>query len=364
VAPIPAAGPLRVSRSLTAALLAGGLNADLYELEVPRSLVSRFTAAEERNMTVTGLPSIRMISPRRSPVLAARGYSLVHFLGTLGLYTVPLLWYLRKREVPTIATLHGLYCVEKTFGYPYSKLDVWGERIALRLVTHVVAVSEPFRHLVERTYPQVGGRISAVEHGFDEISQQDHEEKSKTTDILSMVGTRGVKGVPFLLSAVERLLQRGEPVKVVIAGPVGDDHRSVMRTIERMHPHVAYVGEQQPSEVDRRYSEASIYVQPSHYEPFGIAVLEAMANGLAVVATRQCGTSALIVDGESGFVVEHGDVDTLADRLARLLRDRSLRESMGRAAKAAALPWTWARAAERYMQLYRRLAPTGTATRP
>jgi len=67
-------------------------------------------------------------------------------------------------------------------------------------------------------------------------------------------------------------------------------------------------------------------------DPFPRAVLEAMAAGKPVAAYRSGGTAEMVVDGETGFLVPPGDVDGLARAFERLSRDRTLRETLGRAA--------------------------------
>jgi glycosyltransferase involved in cell wall biosynthesis len=79
------------------------------------------------------------------------------------------------------------------------------------------------------------------------------------------------------------------------------------------------------------YRRASVFVMPSFYETFGISVIEAMAFGLPVVATRTGGLPEVVDDGVTGILVPAGDAEALADALIRLLRDPDLRRRMGQA---------------------------------
>jgi glycosyltransferase involved in cell wall biosynthesis len=74
------------------------------------------------------------------------------------------------------------------------------------------------------------------------------------------------------------------------------------------------------------YADAEIYVQTSRYEALSIALVEAMASGLAVVATDVGETRALVHDGVNGYVVPVGDTDAIVARVDTLLGDRDLRE--------------------------------------
>jgi glycosyltransferase involved in cell wall biosynthesis len=77
------------------------------------------------------------------------------------------------------------------------------------------------------------------------------------------------------------------------------------------------------------YRSADVFVLPSLAETFGIAAVEASAAGLPVIASRIGGLQDIVRDGESGFLVEPGDVGALAAALSRLASDADLRARMG-----------------------------------
>ncbi len=75
---------------------------------------------------------------------------------------------------------------------------------------------------------------------------------------------------------------------------------------------------------------------PSRRETFGLVVIEAMAAGLPVIATRAGGVPEIVDHGETGLLFDPGDTETLARHIRRLAEDASLRESLGRRARKAA----------------------------
>jgi glycosyltransferase involved in cell wall biosynthesis len=79
---------------------------------------------------------------------------------------------------------------------------------------------------------------------------------------------------------------------------------------------------------------ADALVLTSDEESFGLVLIEAGAAGLPVVATRAQGPSEIVVDGETGFLVELGDAEALAERLDRLAQDAMLRQQLGTAGAA------------------------------
>ena len=72
---------------------------------------------------------------------------------------------------------------------------------------------------------------------------------------------------------------------------------------------------------------------PSIYEPFGLVVLEAMACEIPVVASRVGGIPEIVVDGETGFLVEERDVEGMARRMTRLILEPELAAELGRAGR-------------------------------
>jgi glycosyltransferase involved in cell wall biosynthesis len=93
-------------------------------------------------------------------------------------------------------------------------------------------------------------------------------------------------------------------------------------------------------------------------ELLGLTALEAMASGTPVVASRIGGLAEVVVDGETGFLVEPGDVAALADRLALLLSDRRLAARLGSGARDLVVErFTWRACAERCLAAYQALAP-------
>jgi glycosyltransferase involved in cell wall biosynthesis len=92
------------------------------------------------------------------------------------------------------------------------------------------------------------------------------------------------------------------------------------------------------AEMPALYEEADIVVYPTvGKEPFGLVPLEAMSCERAVVASISGGIAETVVDGQTGYVVEPGDADALAARLAALLRDPDLARRLGRAGRARVL---------------------------
>jgi len=101
-----------------------------------------------------------------------------------------------------------------------------------------------------------------------------------------------------------------------------------------------FTGQMSGDDLSAAFASADTFIMPSDSETLGFVVLESMASGVPVVGAAAGGILNLIHDGEDGFLVTPGDTDTYVEKL-ELLRDASLRESMGKTARAEAEKWSW-----------------------
>ena len=82
----------------------------------------------------------------------------------------------------------------------------------------------------------------------------------------------------------------------------------------------------------RHYAEASLFIMPSRAEGFGFVFLEAMAQGMPCIGGALDATPEVIVDGETGYLVDPTSVEAIVQAAARLLGDETLRQRMGQSA--------------------------------
>jgi starch synthase len=100
------------------------------------------------------------------------------------------------------------------------------------------------------------------------------------------------------------------------------------------------------------YASADVFALPTRFEPFGIAFVEAMHFGLPCIGPRAWAVPEIIADGETGFTVPVDDVDSLTDRLLRLLRDPTLARTMGEAGRERARrAFTWPQVVGRMVEV-------------
>jgi len=103
-----------------------------------------------------------------------------------------------------------------------------------------------------------------------------------------------------------------------------------------------------------------MFVLPSLWEGLPTAIIEAMAAGCPVVATAVAGTPEVVIDGETGFLVNPRDPKALAQKIRLLLQDQALCKKMGEAgAKRAREHFSLERMVQEYEALYKQLALSG-----
>ena len=153
----------------------------------------------------------------------------------------------------------------------------------------------------------------------------------------------GMKGHQVALSALHRAreLSGCSNFEYVLAG-TGPDREVLQQMAKQLdlEEHVKFAGWLEPEQLARLFATSHALIHPSFYDPFPVAVLEAMAAGLAVMGSDGCGS---VIDrirhGENGLIHRAGDVEELGGQIAQILQDpRSLR-TMGDEARRTAEDW-------------------------
>jgi glycosyltransferase involved in cell wall biosynthesis len=163
----------------------------------------------------------------------------------------------------------------------------------------------------------------------------------------------GVKNYPLLVDAVALLAAVNTPVHAWILGD-GLERAPLERMVaeRRLAPLVTFLGFQ--ANPWQFMAHADVFVLTSAYEGFGNVLIEAMACGTPVIATRSAGTTEIVEDGRNGLLVEH-EPAAVAEAITRLLTDTPLRERIVAEARLSVRQYALPKVAERYNQLFREL---------
>jgi glycosyltransferase involved in cell wall biosynthesis len=176
---------------------------------------------------------------------------------------------------------------------------------------------------------------------------------------LGRLGAR--KGTPELIAALADPTLAALPWRATIAGDGEVDRFRALPTENAIADRIAFPGWVDRGGVDRLLAEADILVLPSYEEGLPVAIIEALANGIAVVATPVGALPEILRDGETALLVGPGDTAGLAAALRRLIVDPALRQRIGAAGAAVyRRHFRVEDVAERILALYRRALGIGS----
>ena len=162
-----------------------------------------------------------------------------------------------------------------------------------------------------------------------------------------------------MLAAVEAIsrLSTPTPARLVVAGSAGHGAQKVLDFIHRrgLRDRIRLLGYTDEATLDALYAEATALLFPSLEEGFGLPVLEAMARGLPVIASN---TSSLPeIAGDAAVLVDPRDVEGMTEAARRMVEDEPWRAQSSALGRARASQFTWQRAAQSTLDVYRSLLP-------
>ncbi len=163
------------------------------------------------------------------------------------------------------------------------------------------------------------------------------------------------KGIFTLLDAFEKLRKQGKDVSLVLVGegPLKEDlAKEVLR--RKLNDRVKLAGFVDEKKLVSLYNSSDVFVLASHYEPFGMVALEAMASRIPVVVSDVGGLSEIVEDGITGVKVPASDPRALAEGILRVLDDPELAEQMTENAyRVVQERYRWDMIAEKTIEVYR-----------
>lgn len=182
--------------------------------------------------------------------------------------------------------------------------------------------------------------IFRVPYGVDEnkFREPNREYSTQRLNVLFMGDVNQRKGIRQLLEAA-RIINSPQIVFNVVGS--GTDHCADLYDAYR--PYVNIHGYVSFEELLRQISTNHVFLFPTMGEGFGLVLLEAMAAGMPVITTANCGGGILVDEGKNGFLVNVGDVDAIVERLQWCLNHPDELAAMSRNAVATARQYTWSK---------------------
>jgi glycosyltransferase involved in cell wall biosynthesis len=217
----------------------------------------------------------------------------------------------------------------------------------------VVAVSRYVYDFLRNHYRYPAEKLEQISNGWAGAPRESPGHASEPT-IVTVARLRPQKGHAVLLDAFTRVREEipNARLRLVGDGPLAEELQRQAAALG-ITDSVEFAGTS--LDVWSELEQAHVFALASHYEPQGIAVLEAMAAGLPVVATAVGGIPELIEPGRTGELVPPNDPVALANELVRLLSSPSRCEVYGQEGRREAAGYTVDKAVTGYFDLYERV---------
>jgi glycosyltransferase involved in cell wall biosynthesis len=157
----------------------------------------------------------------------------------------------------------------------------------------------------------------------------------------------------MLVRAIAKLASSDAPM-LVLAGQDRGERAALMEEAANRRVALHFTSPADDSDLAGLYARAAAFAYPSRYEGFGLPLLEAMACGTPVVASRASSIPEVV--GDAGILADPDSDDDFGQAIARVLGDRSTAEQLRRAGRSRAAEFTWERTARLTANVYRELA--------
>jgi glycosyltransferase involved in cell wall biosynthesis len=182
-------------------------------------------------------------------------------------------------------------------------------------------------------------------------------ERQEDCEILYAGSLYPLKGVHDLIRAIANVRKHGLKAYLTIVGE--GQQKEALTALTRtlgIEKHVKFEGFASYSKMPQYYQHSDIFCFPTLGEPFGKAVIEAMACGKPVITTNVGGPSEIIQDKLDGILVPPSNPEAIAKQITRLIGNKDERRRLGeRARETAVNRFSWSTIAEKYHQLYSEL---------
>jgi glycosyltransferase involved in cell wall biosynthesis len=240
------------------------------------------------------------------------------------------------------ARIPALFCFERTMAQE-SWLRYLLNRVTAPRADLVVAVAPAVKRFCEQRIGIPAEKVVVLTNGVEVAPFRDLPDRAESRKSLGcaadevvftcVANLRAIKGHTFLIQAFAELFAGGPRCRLLLVGE-GPLRVQLEDQVQRLGltGSVTFCGA--ATELRPIFAASDVFVMPSLIEGMSNAILEAMAAGLPVVATRVGGNVDVIIDGQSGLLVEAASPRALADAMAQLASDPSRRATLGSAARA------------------------------
>lgn len=238
-------------------------------------------------------------------------------------------------------------------------------RPLLRLVMHnadaIIALSEDMKKEMQRTYNR---NIFMIPNGVDSERFRDisrdmmrHKlQKDVGEKLIIFIGRfRPEKGVQYLIDAMYIIRKKTQLTRLILVGE-GPEEANLRELAQKLNLQscIDFIGKIPIENVPCYLAASDVFVLPSLSEGMPNVVLEAMAAGLPIVATKVGGLPEIIKNGENGFLVEPKNAEQISEKVSLILMDSRLRETLSRNNRENSKNFNWDNIAQKLEGIYKK----------
>lgn len=256
-----------------------------------------------------------------------------------------LAYYIRKRyHIPYIITSHNEL---RYFNHFISK------RLAMKIFRNAYKVT-PLNYSNYQTFLQ--NKLNNIIHiplGFDEkflrLKRKNNHDEVRIITVARLVKLKNIDKVIHALYSINQKYH----FRYTIVGD-GPEKEYLTRLVNQynMQDRIQLTGKIPYQQIADVLSEHDIFVMPSYFETFGRVYFEAMALKIPVICAKYSGIYGFFEEMKEGISVDHTDISDIADKLAMLISDKSLRQTIGLQGHELVKNYTWKNLAVRFNHLY------------
>jgi phosphatidyl-myo-inositol alpha-mannosyltransferase len=313
--------------------------------------------------TIRGIAFSRAILNNLQELSGQQKFDVVNFNNQFSAWHIPLLL---KYNLPAVYSLHNaLWYDSNACRSAWQKLKFFQDLRAMRLANVVICQNNTTGQNLEKILNIAHQKIAVVPLGIADnwfkitnVSEKIRRQFSPAGEplILHVARIAPYKNQITLVRAMEIIVKKVPDARLLFVGPISDRHyyQELKGTIAgaRLASHIIFTGELPHADLPEIYSLSSVFACPSVMEAFGVVIMEAMAQGKAVVASN-IETFRELLGEARGITVPVFDHEAMANAIITSLNNKLMREEMGQKAKEyVKANYTWEKVAKKTIEVY------------
>lgn len=231
----------------------------------------------------------------------------------------------RSLGIPAIFTAHGWAFTEGVSSF-HAKLYKQVERFMSRLSSKIITVSTYDKYLAVENNVASEELIETVHNGVPIIECNFVKRQHDACSLIMVARFDQPKNHKDLITALLQISHLSWQLELVGSGPLLSEVKNYTNQLGLEH-RVTFSGE--CHDVANRISQADIFLLISNWEGLPLTIIEAMRARLPVIVSNVGGVSELVIDNETGVLVDRGDINTIASTLSDLIQSQAKRLKMG-----------------------------------